>query len=164
MLRKTGTTWLLKNEQHEVPDQLSAAGVRKGMVLSTPFTPAPVRRPNTMGRGLRDSPTQGATPSANIAQVLWKSPLHANGRSQGTGLVARSHVQAYTLPMDKLATLIGRQLRQAAMPRCTLPRHCRPFHPSVSVVLYQHHGVPRNGAQHQHVYHLAGNQHHGVPP
>jgi hypothetical protein len=58
MLKQVGGTYLLRNEQHEVPaTRPSGAGNRKGQLLNTPFTPRPVRHSPTQGRTVGDRST-----------------------------------------------------------------------------------------------------------
>jgi hypothetical protein len=69
MLKQVRGTFLLRNEQHEIPVPRSGAGGRKGQVLNTPFTPGPVRHPPTPGSG-------SGRPTDDISQVLWRSSTH----------------------------------------------------------------------------------------
>ena len=72
MLKSTGTTFLLKNEQRKVA-ATGPAPVKKRQALSTPFTPAPIR---TAPSELSGSESEDSD-AENVAQVLWHTPAHA---------------------------------------------------------------------------------------
>ena len=113
MLKKTGTTWLLKNEQHEVNDRQEAAGVKKVLVLNTPFTPAPVRRSFPQGSDHRGSPIQRATPGSSVAQELRYTPAHAPH--------ARAYGQAHALAQGQADALAQGYGQNSAHGQATFP-------------------------------------------
>jgi hypothetical protein len=78
MLRQCQAMYLLSNVQYEVPSSLAANEVANGAksrVLSSPFTPAPIRRSN--GPRYPGHPVPWTAPPPNVSQVLWHTPSRA---------------------------------------------------------------------------------------